>query len=469
MAKRKSQAFQLMKLDLPKDVGLENIEVFDELATQLSGFARDGGNKSNPKFRARQAAMLQHIEQGKHVTELLHEPADIRTLLGVWREKPMTMTQAPFDDRTLQAVTSIAPNPARTLLWQLAQLYLEHYELLPCHQDFGTWLGQSFQAMKARAGESADMRAWREYRRLLFGRQGVAGFVKEAKKRDEDLLAFGKQLALPEMSQFFQRAKHQFYLEPLQKAKLGSELPIFKALSEPTVKTSIMRDGLLLGHHAAKILMDKALEKQVPLPENWRHLVLSIMEDPRVPRASERFQMWWARLDRKYVIAMRGWLSQLDLKLFLNVLEDVAKSNRREDLLRMYPARKRFLEHLYEQGVIKASRLILASQAEKYIRSNFETEELPEFGRLIAPGISLIYLNLGSVHLLEGTHSFQVRLYRSLPIPGLADYEEDKFHLSAIRKYQADFEIRHSPKSEAHWQNQLVERLRLFGVDITPP
>jgi hypothetical protein len=61
--------------------------------------------------------------------------------------------------------------------------------------------------------------------------------------------------------------------------------------------------------------------------------------------------------------------------------------------------------------------------------------------------------------LLEGTHSFQARLYDVMNIPGLADYESDKFSLASLRKYPAFANIKHSHSKAPIWQRKLIETL----------
>jgi hypothetical protein len=457
--------FEPLRLRLPEQAGLAGIEIFAELTRQLQGFARSGGTLDR-RAQARKLELLQHVLRGGKLAEMLRDAADVRAALALWRESAQFAARASFDAAMLQRIRVISPQPPRMVAWQLAQLFVEHYDRLPAWRELGAWLIELLEYLPARPSHEAKI--YHQWRRELFGPNGVAAFMLWARKEGKTLPEARRDWNLAETTRFFHVAAWQHYLQPLDKLSIGADAPLLEELQDPAVKTLAFSDGLLLGHHAAMRLMDKVLQaKNTALPENWRRVLLGILDDPRVPRASQRFQTWWARLDRKYVIAMRSWLSQLDLKLFLNILEDVARSLGKQDLLRMFPARKRFLEGLYEQGLMTESRLLLGSQAEKYIREKFDAHALPTFGRLGSSEISLIYLNLGGLHFIEGTHQFQVRLYRDLPIPGLADYELEKFELAAIRKYATDQTVRHglSPR----WQRQLITAVKdLSGILIEP-
>jgi len=467
--KRRRKLFEPLKLQLPDDIGLENIDIFNDLQAQLAQLA-DGGNADNPRSQQRKRDILQAIQNGKKVPLFLQTSSDLRLCLSLWRENSEFFRLAPFNSEVLKSLKQTLKHPSRLQLWQLIQLYLETYEHLPSRRGLATFLQQKLQSLPERAQESQEMQGYRQHAADLFASDGVKSLVMAAQREQQGLVELSKAWHVPEQSNFAQQARALYYLKPLENLKLGEEHPVLEEIQQEQVKSTSMSDELLLGHHAAKLLMDKVLAAQADLPENWRHRILAMLDDPRVPRSSPSFQMWWGRLDRKYVNAMRTWLSKLDLRLFLNILEEVARTHDRKDMLRMYPARKRFLEGLHAQGLITESRLLLGKQAEAYVREEFDDRDLSGFGKLGSADASLIYLNLQGVHLLEGTHSFQVRIYQELPIEGLADYELEKFSVATIRKYTADLNVKHSHSPVPRWQHKLIESLAQapFNLYIDP-
>ncbi len=462
--------FEPLKLRLADDTGLQNIGIFAELQAQLAQLAGTGTHEESTRVQQRKQAILQQVQQGAAVTNFLQTPADLRICLTLWRENHAFFQRAPFNNAVLKGLQQQLKSPSRLQLWQLIQLYLEAYEQLPARSGLAAWLQEKLRQLPARTTESQELRAYRQQAAALFAADGVQALVSAAQQDPRTLVDICRAWHVPEQSNFAQQARARYYVQPLTQLVLGADHQVLEELPLEQVKSASMSDDLLLGHHAARLLMDKVLAAKADLPAHWRHRILAILDDPRVPRSAPQFQRWWGRLDKKYVNAMRTWLSKLDLRLFLNILEEVARSHNRQELLRMYPARKRFLEGLHAQGLITESRLLLGKQAEHYMREEFDPRDLSGVGRLGSSDASLIYLNLQGVHLLEGTHSFQVRVYQNLPIEGLADYEVAHFNLSGIRKYPADLTVKHAHSPVPRWQHSLIETLGKppFNLYIDP-
>ena len=467
--KRRRKLFEPLRLNLSEDCGLERIEVFAELQQQLAQLA-SGEVQQSSRYQQRRQAILQQVQSGVSVMEFLHSPSDVRLCLALWRESQEFFQHAAFNTQVLKTLKRSLNPPSRLLLWQLIQLYFEFYQTLPSYRGLATYIAEQFRRLPPRVSESQELQAYRQQAESLFCHEASQAVAQAAERTKTPLVMLARQWHIPDMSAFSQQTKAHYYLQPLQALNLGEVVPMLTEVQQEEVKTASMGGELLLGHHVARALMEQVLAAKADLPESWRHVILGILDDPRVPRSSPQFQAWWGRLDKKYVLAMRGWLSKLDLKLFLNILEEVARTHNRKDLLRMYPARKRFLEGLQAQGLITESRLLLGKQARAYIQEEFDERDFSSFGSLGSADASLIYLNLQGVHILEGTHSFQARIYHDLPIAGLADYETDKFSLASIRKYAADFTVKHSHSPVPRWQHALIETLAQppFNLYIDP-
>lgn len=460
--------FQPLRLHLDEDTGLAGVELFSELAAQLGKLARTGVSAGDSRMAQLKRDLLAHVSDGGPLQLALRDTASARAALALWRENEAFHRHAPLNKAHFRLLREQFNPPSRIVLWQLSQLYLERYDSLPALDELSAYLRQSFNDLPPRQGESREIHAYREQSAWLFAAQAPEQLAKRARR--QPLPSLLRRYALPVSGRFAEWAKQARYLHPLAKLKPGADHALFAELRDATVSGLPMEDGLLLGHQVAKLLMDKIISAKVELPDNWRYLLLDIMGDPRVPRAAPSFQTWWGRLEPRYVQAMRAWLSSLDLKLFLNILEEVARSNQRSDLLRMYPARKRFLEGLQQQGLISSSRLLLGKQAENYVRDNFDARDMSALGSLGSAATSLIYLNLGGIHFLEGTHAFQVRLYQEAPFPGLVDYEESRFSLASIRKRPATASVKHSHSPLPRWQHTLIQTLAAppFRLRVEP-
>lgn len=444
---------------LPPDCGLKKVERFGHWAATLQSLVRGGGGVPTRQQSQRKEQWLNALRDGTAPQELIQTPADFRFALGLWLESREFLRMAPLDEALLQALQHQLPSPSRLQLWQLLRLYLEQYDQLPSRKKLLPWLRNHLNRQPVDKITGRELRAYHHLRADLLAENAPQRLARLAASGEQSLPTFLRAAHLPEQSRLARRVIHAYYLDPLRALPFGADHPLLTELPQPAVKTLLLEDGLLLGHHAAMILMDRILASEQPPPEPWRQALLDILEDPRVPRAAPRFQTWWARLDQKYLQAMRSWLSHLDLRLFLDILEDVAHSLNKEDLLRMFPVRRRFLEGLFQQGLIIESRLLLSSHAERFIRAQFDADALPPFGRLGNTDISLIYLNVSGVHLVEGTHAFTMRLFQQLPIPGLADYEAEKFSLTELRKYPADRTFRHPSSKRPRWQHEVITTL----------
>ena len=177
-----------------------------------------------------------------------------------------------------------------------------------------------------------------------------------------------------------------------------------------------------------------------------------------------------------------GWLSRVDLLLFLKVLEDYAENHGKSDMKRMFPARKKFLEGLFDMGLVEDSRLFLNYNAEDYLEGylneNYKKSELPTYAT-VSSSQSMIYLKVAGKHLIEGTHSFRLWIFEDLPQTcKIFDYSKSNFTIFDLRNsIERDFlrafkgtkktykAITHAPNS---WQYTAMQVFSDFGVQIDP-
>ena len=236
----------------------------------------------------------------------------------------------------------------------------------------------------------------------------------------------------------------------------------------------------MLGHEILRILIDRSPREGVD--KQWQAILLTIAGDPRISKGSSKYQRWWAALNDQQIQKVRGWLSRVDLLLFLKVLEDYAENNGKSDMKRMFPARKKFLEGLFDMGLVEDSRLFLNYNAEDYLEGylneNYKNSELPTYAT-VSSSQSMIYLKVAGKHLIEGTHSFKLWIFEDLPQTcKIFDYSKSEFTDSDLRKkVEASFleafkgsqkaykAITHGHKT---WQHRAIKVFSDFGVQIDP-
>jgi hypothetical protein len=271
-----------------------------------------------------------------------------------------------------------------------------------------------------------------------------------------------------------QEALNLYYVEQLKVIPSNEYHDLLNEIEKEDVYCSIYKDNELLGHEILRILIERAPEKDID--ESWRNVIMIIAGDPRIPKSHRRYREWWSHISEESISKVEGWLSLFDLKLFLEALENYAETEGNDEIRRMYPARRRFLEGLYDLGVIKKTRLYLNDTMEKYLRRTHKAEYLPTFSRVNNGDKSIIYVDLGKAHLVEGSHSCYLWIYRNLDKSATVlqyDIRNETYAglTSGLNMKMerldmgAQARIIHSPKNSS-WQNSAVKELKELGVPV---
>ena len=312
---------------------------------------------------------------------------------------------------------------------------------------------------------------------LIFQKDGPRNIAGLARSSNQNLDVIIKQIGLTGYSDssYLQSCHNWYYIEALKNLKVGEDHEILHEIKRPEVYESPAGDGQLLGHTILEIMINKCPARNPP--ELWQAIILSIAGDPRISKQTSLYQKWWAALDEELVQKVKAWLVRFDLSLFLKILEDYGQSSGKSDLKRMFPARRQFLEGLLETGLIVQSRLFLNNQASNYIRRNYSPDQRPKYAYVQGTSCSIIYLQIGHLHMIEGTHSFSIRLVSSLPKSSrIRDYSKDVFSVDELNyimvktvKAQnpqaAILEIPHHGQN-FQWQHKAIEFFRQNGLRI---
>ena len=277
---------------------------------------------------------------------------------------------------------------------------------------------------------------------------------------------------------FLTIAKNIYYIEQLKSIPLNQPHNLLLEVQKKTVYESTYDESYLVGHKVLEILISRAENSKID--DSWLNAIMSIAGDPRIPKDHPLFQKWWSLLDRHLHNIVIGWLSKLDLRLFLEALENFSNLPGKEELHRMFPSRKRFLEGLDYKKLIANTRLYLSKSAERYLKSNYKPEHLPAYSMVENGTKSLIHVQFvnNQAHMIEGSHSCYLWIYRQLHSSAVVfDYGRNSVLYSELtsilnqnmteKNCEAVAQITHTPVN-SRWQKNAIEALRRLGVNISP-
>ncbi|WOX05952.1 EH signature domain-containing protein [Microbulbifer pacificus] len=443
-----------------------------------------GSGESSPRFR--------------RACELLRKLASVREIDAIHRAISDTLhvrayTFLLYSDEQfarcvgvgagcLSRMRAVREPMTKLSLLQLVRAYFNHFDSISNEEELSAWSDfiQEQLAPQARRGGQTDLAVYAEHRGELFSPFAPYRLVKAARKQQIDFDGLIRRYHLGTFSGgvFLSRCQNIYYLETIRNIPVGENDPVLQEVVKPSVCNSNYIPGKLLGLEVLEILIDRSPQGEVS--QAWQNAILSIAGDPRVPRSNPSYQKWWSLLGDERVSKVRGWLSRFDLKLFLDVLEQSARDGKIDDMERMFKPRKAFMEGLLESGVVSESRLFLGDYAEHYLKRQYKREELPAYTRVHSRQTSMIYLNLaGSVHMIEGSHSFRLKLLDKLPSnQKVRNYDirtiDDSYLRSQLmfdyhREYGASEEVLELTHDvHFNWQRKAIAYLKYKGVKAEP-
>jgi len=390
-----------------------------EASDKLRRLAGDAG-KASPRFLKAQEYLKQRFSQGGSdlaltgITDALHARAFVHLIDNDERFSVPGIV----NERLLERIESVR-NPISSLtLIQLIRVFFMRFDTVSEAAGLDTWcqfLQRSLSRYRnAKGGGVLQNLAFLAHE--LFRANGPERVVNQAYAQQIDFDGLVHRFGLQEYSGgvYLHRCRNLYYIQTLKALEPGASDPVLAELCKPSVYGAKFSDGRFLGHEILEILIDRS--PQSGITEAWQQVILTIAGDPRVPKTSIKYQRWWSSIGDARIAKVRGWLSRLDLKVFLEVLEQAAKDGAESDMERMYKPRKAFMEGLLDQDLVSDSRLFLGANAHSYITKNYQPEDLPAYAKVNSPKTSMIYLNIaGKVHMVEGSHSFKIKLLDRLP------------------------------------------------------
>lgn len=464
-----------MKFALPEQSGRADVAHYQVLSDKLERLAHTAGTGSDA-FRKRKEYIHDLLHAGRHVQEAVKTPKDIRPLVELWQACDECVVRHPIDRAILEHLTALRQRQSLLVLFAFSQLFFNRFDQLGDTQSLAAFIRSQFRLNTGRKFSQTLARLAKNAK-TLFTVEGPGQVVKQARKDRLPLETAAASLGVPmeREGRFFTQCKNIYYLDTLKGLRVGQDHEVLRELVRKDTYESAYESGWLLGHKVVQIIVDKAAGHQ-EMPDNWLRVILSIAGDPRVSTRAFNYVRWWARLGSEYVKQVRQWLSRMDIEMFLEVLEDYTKHSGDSDLQRMFPARQSFLKGVFKKRLVGDTRLFLSGQAARYVRRHYNENDVPAYSRATG-SISVIYLNIDGKHVVEGTHSFSLRIYQRLPRRNpIEDYEHDTVSSRALGKglwedYVSEFghagviSITHYPD---RWQREALAAFRNLGTHIDP-
>lgn len=469
---------------------LESLSLSFELpewkASDFDGFKRSSGRlkelskkagQSSDKFRKAYEYFCQLGLSGQQglIEQSVKTNTEARAIVHLWLHKKTFLQCFPITSERLRLLKGTRTRLSSLTLLGLMELYFESFDLLKEKETvLGGFIATELSNQKFKYADKHFHLS--EASKQLFSLNGPKWLVDERKIRKWDLERVINHYSLSsyENSRFLKVTRSHYYLSELDDLKPEDITnPILSELSRSDVYKAPYDDGLLIGHEIIKRLVDKVTGNNVP--DHWQALILSIAGDPRVPKGSKNYEKWWSLLGDSVITKVRGWLSKLDLKIFLEALEHSAKDGNQTEIERMFLSRKAFMEGLLAQELVVDSRLFLSRSADAYMKRAYKEDELPEYVLSGDRVTSIIYLNVSGVHMVEGSHSFTLKLMDKLPNrPAITNFGVTKFNIDDFRSWisnqyrhqygdQGLAEIRHDALV---WQHKAIEFFNERGLNI---
>ncbi len=384
----------------------QDFSTLHENTERLSAMAQSAGTGSE-RFQNAQEELLQAAQRGEQaLCDRLCQPIDIRALSDLLCSESGNARQIELTPKLVNSLTGPRPQLSTLVLIKLISAYFRRYDQFNNPQGLEA-LGRLLQAQleqRQSAGRNSQLSLYTQHRSLLFSVDAdkrLAECAHSLRNFEEAIRQYG--LATQSDSRLVTLARARYYVACLEELPIGKDSELLEKVIQPEIRDAPLdRSGKLIGHEVLSILISRADPNSVSEP--WRNTILSIAGDPRVPRSHLNYQRWWSRLQDELIKKVCGWLAGFDLKLFLSALEQYGKDRQDQELQRMYPARKRFLEGLLEQRIIKNTRLFIGPDMERYLRQRYEQEELPAYAN-VRGSRSMIYLDVDGVHIIEGSHN----------------------------------------------------------------
>ena len=453
----------------------------------LSSMAQSVGESSQRFQRVRSELLMASRQDFAALHRRIEKPIDVRALSDLLCSQNQSEQTIQLTTELVDLLTKPKAHLSTLTLTRLITAYCSRYDQFG-NPDGLKALGillQSQLEKRQRLSHTSQVSLYAKHRSILFSgnaQKVLADRARSSGSFEKTIREMG--LSTQSHGRLVTLARAYYYVDGLKKLPVGEESPLLEKVTLPEIYNAPLDKEKLIGHAVLHILISRANSDSVS--DFWRNAILSIAGDPRVPHSNPRYQKWWSRLKPELVQKVYGWLAGFDLKLFLDALEQYGKDEQDRVLQRMYPARKRFLEGLLKQNLVTNTRLFISRHMEHYLKKSYKPDELPAYAIVKSDQRSMIYLNVGGVHIIEGSHNRAMYGVPQIPKssqilnPSIREFQErslgrgllEQFEVEFKNKYQAlgdlyrdQLEVQHKP-DKFYWEHIAIEYLKSQKVMV---
>lgn len=472
---------QLPSIPKLQDAQWEKItEQWRKLAAITKKIAEGAGQSQDFKALEEEVRRLVINSEFEQLKKVLKKRRGVRVLTQLWIDNE-EVRQHSLNESFIDHIKELHPKLGMSSLMNLIALLYRYFDILNIELVFEKltiWLQEQIdQRLRDRKNTSDTiLSSLHQHRHWLFELSAPKFVVNLAKNNHLDLSDQLKKLRLNDLprGRFLNICHAQYYLETLKEIPVGAFHEILAELSKSEVAKMPYEDGKRIGHIALEIMIDRSDGAPSSI---WQNFVLDMAGDPRIANTAKNYREWWQPIGENRIKIVTSWLAKEDLRLFLGAIEEYGKQSSDEALNRMFPARKRFLEGLYEHGFIRNTRLMLGNSAASTVKKVLGKSMTTNFIKLSDSSMNdkaVIYLDCGAFHIIEGSHEFKLWIYMGLPSVRLSDYSLNKLSHSDltvgfVRDFNKSYDngnykaITHSPTT---WQRNAIEFLAENGIEL---
>lgn len=284
----------------------------------------------------------------------------------------------------------------------------------------------------------------------------------------EGLLADLKLSGL-EARRYRELLNQEVYLRRIENADPHANNSFLSGISSDAVRKAPRPGGGYFGID----LLEALISRPNGMPSlEWLNAILDIAGDPRMSY-TQNWSTWWSPLEESARETVIRWLSDQDLELFLRTIEEYGERTNNETLQRMYPDRSKFLRGLQKSGLVRETRLFMPASARDFAGRTLPNRVLQTISRLEGTrDQSLIFIDCGKFHIVEGSHNFKIWVYEGAVHELLSSRRRYSTHIDELRQPLSDqyFKKGQRYKAVTHnglWQYPVLCFLRQdLGIDI---
>lgn len=355
-----------------------------------------------------------------------------RGLFGLWAGDGKVARETLNLER-LKTILSRDSDLGRLTVLALTRLYFNHFDLLDEWSPGASAFIQTQISMQLKRNPKAQSKAKNlttffsenpKWRTALDGPSLVSRSLTSAETRLDDFLTEHHIQDLSS-SRYVQIIRQHVYLDRIRQADHCAHhkfLSDFTGAGATSTLESRSSDGRYFGHLIIEAMADKPEMKP---HASWINTIFEIAGDPRMA-FSPKWQQWWQPVNEKSRRRVISWLSGDELKLFLAAVKEATQYDFEQ--ARMFPARKRFLEGLYNLGLIKETRLFAGNIIRADLKERLGNNLLASITTVqSAPRLAVISIDCGDFHIVEGSSSFKIHVFTAGSPEKLKDWAKIRF------------------------------------------